>query len=122
MASFFLLVVPMLIGHFNETSKSCCMYSFSFRGDHINAALVGKRAACTAARVSRKYGDYTGPIGSKLYDQGVRELARDGILVKQDGGIDRRCKAVRSGDIILRSDGRIDGRSSYVRRGKKAFY
>ena len=111
-----------------NASENAYMSSKSFNraikdsADHINAALVGKDRACVAARVSRKYGTYDGPTGSELHRQGVRELAEDGILVRQGGGIDRRCAAVRSGDLILRNDGRVDGRSSYVRGGNHKFY
>jgi hypothetical protein len=102
-------------------SSSSFNRSLGNRGDHINAALVGKDRACEAARVSRKYGDYTGETGSKLHARGVKELAQDGILVRKGGGIDRRSEAVRSGDLKLRNDGRVDGRSSYVRRGNKGY-
>ena len=111
-----------------NASENAYMSSKSFNraikngADHINAALVGKERACVAARVSRKYGTYDGATGSELHRQGVRELAEDGILVRMGGGIDRRCAAVRSGNLILRNDGRVDGRSSYVRGGNHKFY
>ena len=59
----------------------------SMYGQEINAALAGRNRAITAARVSRQYGSYTGPTGSYLHDRGSSRLKRQGILVRNDGGV-----------------------------------
>lgn len=87
--------------------------SDSMHGQEINAALAGRDRACTAARVSRRYGSYDGPTGSTLHDRGTRYLEGQGILVRDNGGIDRRSAAVRSGQLSLNKDGSIRANAAY---------
>ena len=87
--------------------------SDSMHGQEINAALAGRNRACTAARVSRRHGSYDGPTGSVLHDRGSRYLEQQGILVRENGGIDRRSAAVRNGSLSLNKDGSIRANAAY---------
>mmetsp|Transcript_69066 Transcript_69066/g.202188 ORF Transcript_69066/g.202188 Transcript_69066/m.202188 type:complete len:384 (+) Transcript_69066:278-1429(+) len=42
---------------------------------------------------------------------------RERISYRSDGGIDRRCSAVRGGDVFFKSDGSVDKRCAAYRRG-----
>eukprot|EP00466_Bigelowiella_natans_P011808 jgi/Bigna1/79443/fgenesh1_pg.62_\ len=82
-------------------------------GMALNSALVGKKRACDAARLSRKHGSYEGKTGSQNYSQGVRVLKTKGVMVRKGGGIDRRSAAVRSGDLVLNKDGSIRSNAAF---------
>ena len=79
----------------------------SDRGVSVNCALVGKARAVEAVNASKKHGSYEGASGAKHHAQGTAFLAEKGVRCKNDGGIDRRCSAVRSGDLKLNKDGSI---------------
>lgn len=84
------------------------------KADHWNMALVGERQAKKAVAVSRAYGNadagfkYSGPDAHEQVMKGKEEMKAVGILTKKDGWIDKRCQAVRGGQISVR-DGEIYG-------------
>ena len=85
----------------------------SDRGVSINCALVGKTRAAEAVSASKKYGSYQGASGAKHHDIGTELLREKGVLCRKDGGIDRRCAAVRGGDLKLNRDGSIRANAAF---------
>ena len=92
------------------------MFNFQFNraigaiqavGDPINCALVGLERAKRAVKASREHGDYMGADGEYLHMMGMELLGHMGIKAKKDGGIDKRCRAVRNRDLVLNKDGNI---------------
>jgi len=74
--------------------------------DELNAAMVGYKHTEQAMRESRKHGDldsgmWKGRSSYSVVDQGKAEWEEVGVRTKKGGGVDKRCRAVKRGEVTV---------------------
>lgn len=88
--------------------------------DQLNAALVGRTRNAQAMQESREYGRlnegrWAGHDAEEVREYGMDQFRSVGVLTKVEGGIDRRCAAVRRGEVDVDEYGLVHGLDSKVR-------
>jgi len=88
----------------------------SAKADHddVNAAFVGKTKTKIALEESNKYGDldngpWKGQQTEAIIDAGKKKLRSVGVLTKKEGGLDKRCRAYKRGEVGINEHGMVTG-------------
>lgn len=88
--------------------------------DELNAAFVGYNRTAKAMTESIKYGElrkgrWNGYDPDQVVDSGRQKFASVGVLTKENGGVDKRCRAVKRGEVWVDKYGMPHGLANKAR-------
>lgn len=94
--------------------------SAQHKHDELHAAYNGYRRTAAAHEACMKHGDgfhrtrWGQMAPSDIVDKGKEQYKEVGVLLKKEGGVDRRCRAVKRGEIEVDKYGMVHGMKEKV--------